>query len=78
MTHLSLGAKSYKTDAKEVSYEASYEAPLTRKTRLYTEGSIAAGFSEYFDVGDLLHTAICYRFFRVMDYFYVFFYTGMT
>ena len=33
-THLSLRAKSYKTDAKEVSYEALYEAPLTRKTRL--------------------------------------------
>jgi hypothetical protein len=27
-------AKSNKTDAKEVLYEASYESPLTRKTRL--------------------------------------------
>ena len=26
--------KSNKADAKEVSYEASYEAPLTTKTRL--------------------------------------------
>ena len=34
MTHLSLKAKSNKTDANEVSYEASYEAPLTTKTRL--------------------------------------------
>ena len=66
LTSLSLRAKSYKTDAKKVSYKASYEAPLTRKTRLYT----AAGFSEYFDVGDLLHTAMCYRSFRVMGYFY--------
>ena len=43
MTHLSLRAKSYKTDEKEVSYEASYEALLTRKTRLkkYNEIEIA-------------------------------------
>ena len=34
MTHLTLRVKSNKTDAKEVSYEASYMAPLTRKTRL--------------------------------------------
>ena len=34
LTQLSLRAKSYKTDAKEVSYEASYVAPLNRKTRL--------------------------------------------
>ena len=37
LTHLSLSEKSYKTDAKEVSYEALYEAPLTRKTRLYLQ-----------------------------------------
>ena len=36
MTHLSLRAKSYTTDAKEFSCEASYEVPLTRKTRLYS------------------------------------------
>ena len=30
LTHLSLRAKSYKTDAKEVLYEALYEAPLER------------------------------------------------
>ena len=34
MTHLSLRAKSNKTDGNEALYEASYEAPLTRKTRL--------------------------------------------
>ena len=34
LTHLSLRAKSYKTDTKEVSNEASYKAPLTRKTKL--------------------------------------------
>ena len=66
-------SESNKTNANKVLYEATYEAPLTRKTRLYTEGSTAAGFSEYFDVGDLLHTAICYRSFRVMGYFYVMF-----
>ena len=34
MTHLTLRVKSNNTDAKEVSYEASYMAPLTRNTRL--------------------------------------------
>ena len=34
MTHLSLKAKSNKIDANKVSYEPSYEAPLTTKTRL--------------------------------------------
>ena len=34
MTHFTLRVKSYKTDAKEVSYESSYDASLTRKTRL--------------------------------------------
>ena len=34
MTMLSERGESNKTDAKEVLYEASYEAPLTRKTRL--------------------------------------------
>ena len=34
MTLLSERGESNKTDAKEVSYEASYEAPLSRKTRL--------------------------------------------
>ena len=29
------GVESYKTNANEVLYEASYKAPLTRKTRLY-------------------------------------------
>ena len=37
MTHLFLRAKSNKTDANEASYEASYEALLTRKTRLKYE-----------------------------------------
>ena len=37
---------------------------------IYTEGS-TVGFSEYIDVGDLLHTAICYRPFRVMGYFLI-------
>ena len=32
---LSLKAKPYTTDAKEVSYKDLYEGPLTRKTRLY-------------------------------------------
>ena len=34
LTLLSKRGESNKTNAKEVSYEASYEAPLTRKTRL--------------------------------------------
>ena len=34
LTLLSERDESYKTNANEVSYEASYEAPLTRKTRL--------------------------------------------
>ena len=34
LTHLSLRAKSYKTDTKQVSYEASYGAQLPIKTRL--------------------------------------------
>ena len=38
MTLLSERGESNKTYAKEVSYEASYEAPLTRKSRLkYTQ-----------------------------------------
>ena len=73
---LSERGEANKTNAKKVLYEALYEAPLTRKTRLYTEGSTAAGFSEYFELGDLLHTAICYRSFRVMGYFYVMFLYG--
>ena len=35
MTLLSESGESNKTNAKEVSYEALYEVPLTRKTRLY-------------------------------------------
>ena len=31
---LSERGESYKTNANEVSYEASFKAPLTRKTRL--------------------------------------------
>ena len=34
LTHLTQRVESNKTDAKEVSYEASYETPLARKTRL--------------------------------------------
>ena len=34
MTLLSERGESNKTNANKVSYEASYEAPLTRKTRL--------------------------------------------
>ena len=34
MALLSERGESNKTDAKEVSYEALHEAPLTRKTRL--------------------------------------------
>ena len=34
ITHFSLRAKSNKTDGNEASYKASYEATLTRKTRL--------------------------------------------
>ena len=34
MTLLSERGESNKTNANEVSYEASYEAPLTRKTRI--------------------------------------------
>ena len=34
LTLLSEKGESYKTNANEVSYEASYKAPLTRKTRL--------------------------------------------
>ena len=34
LNHLSKRAKSNKIDAKEVLHKASYEAPLTRKTRL--------------------------------------------
>ena len=35
MTLLSKRGESTKTNANKVSYKASYEAPLTRKTRLY-------------------------------------------
>ena len=37
MTLLSERGESNKTNANKVSYEASYEAPLTRKTRLEKE-----------------------------------------
>ena len=44
MTLLSERGKSNKTNAKEVSYEASYEAPLTRKTRLYLANALLGLF----------------------------------
>ena len=37
MTLLSERGESNKTNANKVLYRASYEAPLTRKTRLYTD-----------------------------------------
>ena len=40
MTLLSEKGESNKTYAKKISYEALYEAPLTRKTRLYCPNNI--------------------------------------
>ena len=44
MTNFSLSTKSYKNDAKEVSYEA----PLTSKTRLYSNTNPRNVFGHFF------------------------------
>ena len=52
LTHLSLRAKSNKTDAKEVSYKASNKASLTRKTRLKSRPSSFLSLYDCMTVSD--------------------------
>ena len=60
MTLLSERGESNKTNANKVLYGASYEAPLTRKTRLYTDKGEQQKKPEEITISKKSHLAVLY------------------